>query len=139
MADIAHIIRASHEELNFEFIRSSGPGGQNVNKVATSVQLRFDVAASQSLPPEAKERLKRLAGSRLTSHGILIIQAQRYRTQERNREDAVARFDALLRRAVQPPRQRVPTKATAASRERRLASKKRHGEIKRARQGREMD
>lgn len=139
MASIDRIVQASHSELSFEFVRASGPGGQNVNKVATSAQLRFDVIASSSLPQGAKERLKHLAGRRLTTEGILIIDARRYRTQEQNRSDAIARFDILLRRALQEPKLRLPTKATPGSRERRLASKKKKGDIKRSRQSRTYD
>lgn len=139
MASIDDIVQASHSEISFEFVRASGPGGQNVNKVATSSQLRFDVAGSQTIPQAAKQRLKQLAGRRLSAGGILIIEARRYRTQEQNREDAVARFDDLLRRALQQPKRRVPTKATAASRERRLTSKKRKSDLKRTRRSRAHD
>ncbi len=133
MANIDRLIRAAHSELSFEFVRSSGPGGQNVNKVSTATQLRFDILGTSVLPEEAKTRLIRLGGKRVTGDGILMMEAKRYRTQEQNRDDAIARFDTLLRRALEPPKQRVPTKATAASRERRLQSKKRRGEIKKER------
>ncbi len=139
MSNIDRLVRASHFELAFEFIRSSGPGGQNVNKVSTAAQLRFDINASTVLPDDAKARLMRLGGKRVTGDGILLIEAKRYRTQDQNREDAIARFDNLLRRALEPPKHRVPTKATAASRERRLESKRRKGEIKKARQARSYD
>jgi ribosome-associated protein len=134
MSNVDRIIRASHSELAFEFVRSSGPGGQNVNKVSTAAQLRFDINASSALPEEAKTRLMRIAGRRVTGDGILLIDAKRHRTQDQNRDDAIARFDALLRRALEPPKRRLPTKATAASREERLQSKKRKGEIKKSRQ-----
>lgn len=136
MPSIEYILRKAHEELEFSFVRSSGPGGQNVNKVATAAQLRFDVARSAALNQAARARLARLAGRRMTVEGILVIEARRYRTQEQNRADALARFDDLLTRALQEPRHRVPTKASAASREKRLQSKKRKGEIKRSRQDR---
>lgn len=118
------------------FARASGPGGQNVNKLATKAQLRLDVTATSILPPAVKARLMKLGGKRITSDGVLIIEAGRYRTQERNREDAFARLDGLLRLAFQPPKRRLPTKATTASRERRLQAKKHKGEIKRIRQTR---
>src|SRR5437879_2185932 len=110
-------------EISESFIRASGPGGQNVNKVASSVQLRFDVRRSPSLPPPVRERLARLAGNRLSQDGVLVITAQRYRSQERNRADALSRLVALIRRAATPPRPRRPTVPSAAARERRLAEK----------------
>ncbi len=139
MANIDHIIQACHSEVSFDFVRASGPGGQNVNKVATSAQLRFDVAGSNALPEPAKGRLRQLAGRRLTNEGVLIIEAKTYRTQEQNREAALARFDELLRRALEKPKRRVPTEVTAASRERRLVSKRRKSELKRTRGGRPYD
>jgi ribosome-associated protein len=123
----------SPEELRFEFFRSSGPGGQNVNKVATAVRLRFDVRRSTSLPSDVKERLLRLAASRLTDDGVLLIEARRFRTQERNRDDAVARLTAWITKALPAPRERRATRPTAASRQRRLAAKKRRGVAKRER------
>jgi ribosome-associated protein len=134
MSNIDRIIEASHSELAFEFVRSSGPGGQNVNKVSTAAQLRFDINASTVLPEDAKVRLMRLAGRRVTGDGILLLEAKRHRTQDQNREDAIARFDDLLRRALQPAKPRVPTKASAAAHKRRLESKKRRGDIKKTRQ-----
>ena len=127
------------DALEVRAVRASGPGGQNVNKVATSSQLRFDVTGSQTIPQAAKQRLKQQAGRRLSAGGILIIEARRYRTQEQNREDAIARFDDLLRRALQQPKRRLPTKATAASRERRLTSKKRKSDLHRTRRSRAHD
>jgi ribosome-associated protein len=117
-------------ELSESFIRASGPGGQNVNKLATAVQLRFDVRRSPSLPNDVSVRLQRLAGSKLTNDGVLIITAQRHRTQERNRADALARLVDLIARAAVAPKPRRPTKPTAASRARRLEGKKRRGGIK---------
>ena len=139
MSNIDRLIEASHSELAFEFVRSSGPGGQNVNKVSTAAQLRFDINASTVLPDDAKVRLMRLAGRRVTGDGILFIEAKRHRSQDQNRDDAIARFDDLLRRALQPAKRRVPTKASAASRERRLQSKKRRSDIKKTRQARSFD
>ncbi len=121
------------EELHFEFIRASGPGGQNVNKVASAVQLRFDVRASPSLPEEVKTRLIRLAGRRMTAGGVLVIEAKRYRAQEQNRADAELRLAELVRRALVPPRPRRPTRPSAAAKARRLEAKKRRGEIKKLR------
>jgi ribosome-associated protein len=120
-------------ELRFEFFRSSGPGGQNVNKVATAVRLRFDVGGSRLLEEEVKERLVRLAGRRVTSGGILIIEAQRYRTRERNRQDAVARLMTLIERSRKKPRKRLATKPTTASKNRRLDDKRSKGGRKRER------
>jgi ribosome-associated protein len=114
------------------FVRAAGPGGQNVNKVASAVQLRFDVRAS-ALPDDVQARLKRLAGRRLTQDGVLIITAQRFRSQERNREDALERLLDLIRRAAVAPVRRRRTKPTQASQQRRLDSKTRHSRIKRLR------
>lgn len=121
-------------ELILDFVRSSGPGGQNVNKVATAVQLRFDVRASPSLPEAVKARLVRLAGKRMTSEGALVIEAKRYRTQEQNRADAELRLAALIRKALVPPKRRRPTRPSAAAKAKRLEEKRQRGEIKRARQ-----
>ncbi|MBO6576900.1 MAG: aminoacyl-tRNA hydrolase [Rhodothermales bacterium] len=126
-------IELGDDELQFEFVRASGPGGQNVNKVATAVQLRFDAAGSPNLPEPVRKRLLRMAGSRLTGDGVLLINARRYRTQERNRRDAVDRLVALIREAAVPPKRRKKTKPTRASRERRLEAKKQRGELKKSR------
>lgn len=120
-------------ELNFTFIHADGPGGQNVNKVSSAVELRFDVASSPSLPEDVKERLEKLAGKRITREGILIIQAKRFREQEKNREDAISRFQNLVEKALNPPRFRKKTLPTKASQERRLLQKKHKSEIKRMR------
>jgi len=129
----ARLPRISHDELRFEFFRSSGPGGQNVNKVATAVRLRFDVRNSTSLPLEVKERLLGLVANRLTDDGVLMIEARRFRTQERNREDAVDRLMGWIARACEVPRLRRATKPSAASRQRRLETKKHRSTAKRQR------
>jgi ribosome-associated protein len=129
-------IAIDEREIGETFVRASGPGGQNVNKLSTAVQLRFDVRGSPSLPGDVKARLERLAGTRLTRDGVLVITAQRHRTQARNRQDALDRLVDLIRRAATPPLPRRATKPTAASRERRIESKKRRGGIKRLRRAR---
>ena len=129
-------IGIDEREIEESFVRASGPGGQNVNKLSTAVQLRFDVRSSPSLPEDVRERLERLAGSRLTRDGVLVINAQSHRTQGRNREDALDRLVELIRRAAIAPRPRRPTKPTKASRERRIEAKKRRAGLKLRRHGR---
>jgi ribosome-associated protein len=126
-------IAIDERELQFDFIRAAGPGGQNVNKVATAVQLRFDVANSPSLPGDVRERLKRLAGRRMTKEGVLVISARRFRTQERNRQDALDRLVELVRRAARKPRLRRATRVPRAVKERRLEEKRRRSRKKRLR------
>lgn len=136
MLEITPTFSIDESELQIAFVRASGPGGQNVNKVATAVQLRFDVLHS-SVPDEVKERLKRLAGNKITTEGELLIEAKKFRTQEQNREDAIRRFVDLFQRAFQKPKARTKTRPTAASKEKRLAQKKQRGEIKRMRQSKD--
>jgi ribosome-associated protein len=133
MIRVTGTIAIDEREIHQQFIRASGPGGQNVNKVATAVQLRFDAAHSPSLPEDVRERLLRLAGRRMTKEGYLVIDARRFRTQEQNRQDALARLVDLIRRAAQKPKIRKRTKPTLASRERRLESKHRRSRIKQLR------
>ncbi len=133
MIPVTAKIAIDEHEIEEQFVRASGPGGQNVNKLSTAVQLRFDVRHSPSLPPDVRARLEQLAGARLTRDGVLVIVAQRHRTQARNRDDALERLIALIRQAAVAPLKRRPTKPTKASRERRIESKKRHGGIKRLR------
>ena len=136
MIQITPALSIDEAEINFNFIRSSGPGGQNVNKVATAVQLRFDIHNSPSLASDIKGRLIRLAGNRVNADGILLIEAKRFRTQEANREDAILRFIELVRKASVKPKKRVKTKPTRSSQEKRLMEKKRRGETKKTRQSR---
>ena len=130
--EITDQISIDESELQLDFVQGSGPGGQNVNKVASQVQLRFNVN-SPSLPDDVRSRLMNIAGNRITNSGELIINAQRYRTQEQNRQDAIERLVELIREAAVPPKKRKRTHPTLASKRKRLESKRRHSEIKRLR------
>jgi ribosome-associated protein len=123
-------IAIDEREVTESFVRSSGPGGQNVNKLATAVQLRFDVRGSPSLPPDVRARLERLTGARLTREGVLVITAQRHRTQARNRDDALTRLLDLIRRAAVAPQPRRPTRPSKAVRQRRIEAKSRRSSLK---------
>ena len=138
MLEITPSFFIDERELHFEYVRASGPGGQNVNKVATAVQMRFDITNS-TLASDTQGRLIRLAGNRVTADGVLMIEAKHFRTQEQNREDATQRFVDLIRRALVKPKPRKKTKPSAASKERRLKSKKVKGEIKKIRQSKSFE
>ena len=133
MIRVTDQISIDESEISESFVRSSGPGGQNVNKVATAVQLRFDARHSPSLPEPVRARLEKLAGSRLTKDGTVVIFADRFRTQERNRADALERLLQLIRRAADLPKARRPTRPTAASKERRLKGKSERSGVKQLR------
>lgn len=135
MIRVTDDIVLADDEIDEHFIRASGPGGQNVNKVASAVQLRFDAMASPALTDGVRQRLKRLAGSRMNQDGVIVLTAGRFRSQERNREDAHNRLIALIQAAAKTPRRRRPTRPTKASRERRLDSKKRQAATKALRRG----
>ena len=126
-------IGINESELIFNFIRSSGPGGQNVNKVSTAVQFRFDITSTNSIDSDAKKRLISLAGRKVTKDGILIIEAKRYRTQEKNRKDAIARFIDLVQKSLTKRKIRIKSAPTAGSKLRRIETKKKLGEKKRLR------
>ena len=134
MLHITRNIAINENEITFSFIRSSGPGGQNVNKVATAAQLRFDVKNSSSLTEAVKKRLIRLGGSRITDDGVLTITAQRFRTQERNRIDGLSRLTTLIRKSANPPKLRRKTQPPKKSIEKRIQDKKSRSRIKKLRQ-----
>ncbi len=133
MIRVTDSISISEHEIEEHFIRAPGPGGQNVNKVASAVQLRFDAANSPALSEPVFQRLRSLAGSRMTQEGVIVLTANRFRSQDRNRQDALERLITLVRAAATPPKQRRPTKPSAASRRRGFESKRRHGELKKQR------
>jgi ribosome-associated protein len=134
MLQITDHIAIDESELQLDFVRASGPGGQNVNKVSSAVQLRYDVLRSPALPEAVRERLVKIAGSRMTNDGVLIIEANQHRTQEQNRQEAFNRLAALVREAARPPKPRHKTKPSAAARARRLEAKRRRSQTKMLRQ-----
>ena len=133
MNSASRVPRVAESEVELRFVRASGPGGQNVNKVATAVELRFHIGSSRSLTEEVKNRLRKLAGKRVSDEDILVIDAQRFRSQEANRRDALARLDELVRAAAHRPKSRIATKPTRASRRRRVEGKRVRAAVKRLR------
>jgi ribosome-associated protein len=138
MIEVTPNVKIKENELHFEFFRGSGPGGQNVNKVSTAVRLSFDVNSS-SLSGDVRFRLRQLAGKRITENGVLLIEASQFRTQEQNREEAIRRLIALIRRAAVRPKPRKKTKPTPAAREERMSEKRKRGEIKKNRRIRNFE
>ena len=139
MIEVTSSVKIDENEVQFDFVRASGPGGQNINKVASSVQLRFNVRNSSSLEPDVKERLIKLAGNRVTEDGILIIEAKRYRTQEQNRFDATQRLITWVQKALEKPKVRKATRPTITAKAARVGDKKKHGEIKKTRRFNQED
>jgi ribosome-associated protein len=133
MIEITPTLALDESEIDISFVQASGPGGQNVNKVATAAQLRFDVAGSPSLPEDIRQRLIRLSGKRMTTEGVLVIDARQFRTQERNRQDALERLVELIQKAAEQPQKRIKTKPSLAAKRRRLDQKRRRSQIKRLR------
>ena len=133
MIPVTPTISLRDDELQFQFKLASGPGGQNVNKVATAAELRFDVAGSPALPEAVRARLRALAGNRMTQEGELLITARRFRSQERNRQDAIERLSALIQKAAEPPKPRIKTKPSRAAKQRRMDEKRRVGVKKQTR------
>ena len=133
MIPVTNFIYLNEDELEFTFIRAPGPGGQNVNKVASAVQMRFNVRTSQTLPDEVKERLERIAGQRCTTEGVIVINARTFRSQERNKQDAVLRLVELIRQASQRKKARKPTQPSFAAKQERLEKKTQRGRIKQLR------
>jgi ribosome-associated protein len=133
MICVTPLIAIDEDEITLDFIRASGPGGQNVNKVATAVQLRFDVKHSPNLPDDVRARLVSYAGRRMTDDGVLIIEAKRFRTQDRNRQDALDRLISLVRKAAEKPTPRIKTRPSTASKKRKLAAKRHRSRIKQMR------